>query len=158
MAGGLACGVYDSCNVDDIHFIAEQTRADVVFVDSPQRLKRILAVKQRHPLAAVVQYLGYPADEGAFLHSWSDLIKYSPALLVCLSVYVSLCLSPPQSFPVSRNPPPTCSMGRDLTAGSETGRELEGRISALRPNKPAIVAFTPGTSADPKVLLLLPAA
>lgn len=76
MAGGLGCGVYESCTSDDLHYIADTSCADVVVVDSSIRLQKVLEIKDRLNLKAIIQYTGYIEDEDPIIHSWSDVLTY----------------------------------------------------------------------------------
>eukprot|EP00056_Hartaetosiga_gracilis_P013581 m.226118 g.226118 ORF g.226118 m.226118 type:complete len:865 (+) comp13863_c5_seq4:6572-9166(+) len=120
MAGGFACGVFETTTVDNLDYICENARADIVVVDTNSQLQKVLEVKERLGIKAIVQYLGYPDGDESFVYSWSDIV----------------------------------SMGRDVPRGGQTEQEVEERMASLRANRCAIIAYTPGTSTDPKGVML----
>eukprot|EP00049_Salpingoeca_infusionum_P018421 m.357169 g.357169 ORF g.357169 m.357169 type:complete len:862 (+) comp17737_c0_seq1:530-3115(+) len=118
MAGGCACGVFESVTENELFSIVEQSRCDIMVVDNDQQMQKAMAVRRRCPqLKAICQYIGNPGESGG-LYSW-------PALMEVGS-----------------------------TAHADAVEEYKLRQRSLRANRCAVIAFTPGTSEDPKGVLL----
>lgn len=122
LAGAFPVGVYPSSTPDDIHYIADQARANVIFVDQHIQLSKVLQIKNRlDNLVAVVQYQGFPDAGGEEnFYSWADIN----------------------------------ALGRDVTNDSATAQEVVRRQQNMRANKCAVLAFTAGTSNDPRGVML----
>eukprot|EP00096_Caligus_rogercresseyi_P013590 TRINITY_DN6222_c0_g1_i1.p1 TRINITY_DN6222_c0_g1~~TRINITY_DN6222_c0_g1_i1.p1 ORF type:complete len:650 (-),score=139.39 TRINITY_DN6222_c0_g1_i1:110-2059(-) len=72
-SGGIPVGIYPTSSPDACQYVAAHCRANVIFVENEEQLKKILAVKSKLPaLKSIVQYTGEPNDPE--VTSWKDFM------------------------------------------------------------------------------------
>ncbi|XP_069061776.1 long-chain-fatty-acid--CoA ligase ACSBG2-like isoform X2 [Pleurodeles waltl] len=76
MAGGLAVGIYTSNSPEACQYVAENCKANILVVENPQQLAKILQVQDQLPhLKAIVQYSGELEEERPNLYTWKDFME-----------------------------------------------------------------------------------
>ncbi|XP_076057573.1 acyl-CoA synthetase bubblegum family member 1 isoform X3 [Oratosquilla oratoria] len=77
-AGGMCAGIYTTNSPEACRHIAENCRAQIIFVEDTVCLKKILAVKQFLPeVKAIVQWKGITGAPGVM--SWAELLAVGKA-------------------------------------------------------------------------------
>eukprot|EP00051_Salpingoeca_urceolata_P028462 m.486986 g.486986 ORF g.486986 m.486986 type:complete len:856 (+) comp24725_c0_seq1:265-2832(+) len=75
-AGGLSCGVPPASFTDEIRFIGQHAKANIVVAETTDQVQRILEAQADLPhLKAIVQYKGYPDGGSELVHAWADLLS-----------------------------------------------------------------------------------
>ena len=78
-AGGFATGIYQTNTKEACHYIADDSRANIIVVDDEEQLNKVLAIKDdlKH-LKAIVRY-GEEASTIPGVISWQELLKIGQA-------------------------------------------------------------------------------
>ncbi|XP_039629600.1 long-chain-fatty-acid--CoA ligase ACSBG1 [Polypterus senegalus] len=75
-AGGISTGIYPTNSPEACHFVAEDSRANVIVVENQKQLEKILQVWDRLPhLKAVVQYNEPLQEKRPGLYSWDEFME-----------------------------------------------------------------------------------
>ncbi|XP_010003883.1 PREDICTED: long-chain-fatty-acid--CoA ligase ACSBG2 [Chaetura pelagica] len=75
LAGGFAVGVYTTNSPEACHYVAENSRANVVVVENNKQLQKILEIQHKLPqLKAIVQYGEELKETRPNLYSWSEFM------------------------------------------------------------------------------------
>ncbi|XP_069046824.1 long-chain-fatty-acid--CoA ligase ACSBG1 isoform X1 [Lepisosteus oculatus] len=75
-AGGTATGIYSTNSPEACHYVASDCKANVIVVENPKQLEKILQIWGRLPhLKAVVQYVGPLQRKLPNLYSWDEFME-----------------------------------------------------------------------------------
>jgi long-chain acyl-CoA synthetase len=130
-AGGVGVGIYPTSSPQQCEYILNHSDAEIVFVDTPQQLAKILQIKNK--LTKVKRIIIFEANDK---HQQPFLQYSSPLNRENLIV----------------------SYGDFLDAGSQNRQEFLPRVAAigesLKPADTAIMVYTSGTTGEPKGAML----
>ncbi|KAM9376062.1 long-chain-fatty-acid--CoA ligase ACSBG2 [Pholidichthys leucotaenia] len=76
MAGGILTGVYATNSPEACHYVASDSKANIIVVENQKQLDKILQIRDRLPhLKAIVQYSGELQQQIPDLYSWEEFMK-----------------------------------------------------------------------------------
>ncbi|XP_041852220.1 long-chain-fatty-acid--CoA ligase ACSBG1 isoform X2 [Melanotaenia boesemani] len=75
LAGGIMTGIYATNSPEACHYVASDSKANIIVVENQKQLDKILQVRDRLPhLKAIVQYSGQ-LQQISNLHSWEEFLE-----------------------------------------------------------------------------------
>ncbi|MFT7806763.1 long-chain-fatty-acid-CoA ligase ACSBG1 [Arapaima gigas] len=116
-AGGIMTGIYATNSPEACHYVASDSRANIIVVENQKQLDKILQVVLPH-LKAIVQYSGPLQKKLANLYSWKefmelghdisekeldDIIKSQKANQCCVLIYTSGTTGKPKGVMLSHD-------------------------------------------------------
>ncbi|XP_028970709.2 long-chain-fatty-acid--CoA ligase ACSBG1 [Esox lucius] len=76
MAGGILTGIYSTNCPEACHYVASDSKANIIMVENQKQLEKILQIRSRLPdLKAIVQYSGSPQQKLPNLYSWEEFLE-----------------------------------------------------------------------------------
>ncbi|XP_060742771.1 long-chain-fatty-acid--CoA ligase ACSBG1 isoform X1 [Tachysurus vachellii] len=118
-AGGIMTGIYATNSPEACHYVAHDSRANIIVVENKKQLDKILQVKDKLPhLKAIVQYSGPMLEKMANLYSWEefmslgveipdktldDIISSQKANQCCVLIYTSGTTGMPKGVMLSHD-------------------------------------------------------
>ncbi|XP_053371479.1 long-chain-fatty-acid--CoA ligase ACSBG1 [Clarias gariepinus] len=75
-AGGIMTGIYTTNSPEACHYVASDSRANIIVVENQKQLDKILQIKDKLPyLKAIVQYSGALVEKLPNLYSWEEFMS-----------------------------------------------------------------------------------
>ncbi|KAM4618244.1 long-chain-fatty-acid--CoA ligase ACSBG1 [Polymixia lowei] len=76
LAGGIMTGIYATNSPEACHYVASDSKANIIVVENPKQLDKILQIRDRLPhLKAIVQYSGPLQQKLSNLYSWEEFME-----------------------------------------------------------------------------------
>ncbi|XP_042351415.1 long-chain-fatty-acid--CoA ligase ACSBG1 isoform X2 [Plectropomus leopardus] len=76
MAGGTMTGIYATNSPEACHYVASDSKANIIVVENQKQLDKILQIRDRlRHLKAIVQYRGQPLQRISGLYSWEEFME-----------------------------------------------------------------------------------
>ncbi|XP_071387557.1 long-chain-fatty-acid--CoA ligase ACSBG1 [Centroberyx affinis] len=76
MAGGIMTGIYATNSPEACHYVASDSKANIIVVENQKQLDKILQIRDRLPhLKAIVQYSGQLQQKISNLYSWEEFME-----------------------------------------------------------------------------------
>uniref|UniRef100_A0AAY4EHA0 Long-chain-fatty-acid--CoA ligase ACSBG1 n=1 Tax=Denticeps clupeoides TaxID=299321 RepID=A0AAY4EHA0_9TELE len=118
-AGGIMTGIYATNSPEACHYVANDSRANIIVVENQKQLDKILQIKENLPhLKAIVQYSGALLNKLPDLYSWEefmalgldvpdkeldDIISSQRANQCCVLIYTSGTTGMPKGVMLSQD-------------------------------------------------------
>ncbi|KAI5100501.1 long-chain-fatty-acid--CoA ligase ACSBG1 isoform X1 [Silurus meridionalis] len=118
-AGGIMTGIYATNSPEACHYVANDSRANIIVVENQKQLDKILEIKDKLPhLKAIVQYSGPLLEKLPNLYSWEefmslgqeipektldDIISSQKANQCCVLIYTSGTTGMPKGVMLSHD-------------------------------------------------------
>uniref|UniRef100_A0A4W6DDP8 Long-chain-fatty-acid--CoA ligase ACSBG1 n=1 Tax=Lates calcarifer TaxID=8187 RepID=A0A4W6DDP8_LATCA len=119
MAGGIMTGIYATNSPEACHYVASDSKANIIVVENQKQLDKILQIRDRLPhLKAIVQYSGQLQEKLSNLYSWEefmelgldvsekqldDMISSQKANQCCVLIYTSGTTGKPKGVMLSHD-------------------------------------------------------
>ncbi|XP_032429055.1 long-chain-fatty-acid--CoA ligase ACSBG2 isoform X1 [Xiphophorus hellerii] len=76
LAGGLAVGIYTTNSPEACHYVAENSKANIIVVENHKQLQKILQIEDKLPhLKAIIQYKDALKEKRPNLYSWAEFME-----------------------------------------------------------------------------------
>ncbi|XP_047231835.1 long-chain-fatty-acid--CoA ligase ACSBG2 isoform X1 [Girardinichthys multiradiatus] len=76
LAGGFAVGIYTTNSSEACHYVAENSKANIIVVENHKQLQKILQFEDRLPhLKAIIQYKDALKEKRPNLYSWAEFME-----------------------------------------------------------------------------------
>ncbi|XP_069078151.1 long-chain-fatty-acid--CoA ligase ACSBG1 isoform X2 [Pleurodeles waltl] len=80
-AGGIATGIYSTNSPEACHYVASDSRANIIMVENQKQLDKVMQIWNRLPhLRAVVQYKGALTEKHPNLYTWKEFMDLGSAI------------------------------------------------------------------------------
>lgn len=119
MAGGIMTGIYATNSPEACHYVASDSKANIIVVENQKQLDKILQICDRLPnLKAIMQYSGQVQQKISNLYSWEefldlgldvsekqldDIISSQRANQCCVLIYTSGTTGKPKGVMLSHD-------------------------------------------------------